>query len=214
MKPFGTLVILIYLSFCMYNCKKDEISKKYFTDFHDILIKASDGPYESGDASYLIDIDHDNTIDVSINVHAHFSPAYGSDCYIKMTPVIGYEIAFSRCIYNSWSWHPDLADTIFKSDTVNIPKAYFTGNNISINDDFTYDSLMVAYSQDPGGIARPYSSGIYYGMGRNEYIYIAFRKSLETFSRLAWLKVKIPNSYSIILNSCRYIENENILLIE
>jgi len=201
----------------MFKCEKnneDMIPDKYFMDLHDTLIKAGDFPFANEESIYNIDIVRDTVIDISIIDFEYYSSAWGSVSYTKITPKNGFEIAFSNCIYTSWEWHPDLTDTIFKIDTVNIPKVFVNRDSISINDDFTNNSLMISYGESPGGATRAYHSGIYYWIGTHEYIYFAFRKRLDLGSKLGWLKVKIPDSFGIVLNSCRYVENENILLIE
>ena len=216
MKKFRNIIILIILAFLIYNCKKtnDVIPDKYFTDLHDTLFEATDSwPVSYAVRSFDIDFDKDSVIDISIKVSASYSSSFGSESFTQVIPKNGFEIDFSSYIYTTWNWHPGLTDTIFQNDTVMIPKVFNITDTISINNNFTNNSLMIGYSESPGGASSQYVGGIYYGITANKYEYIAFRKKTGNSNILAWLKVKVKGSSTIILNSCRYVLNENTLII-
>jgi hypothetical protein len=211
MKKFRSIYLIVVSTFLMYNCEKpnDIKSEKYFTDLHDTLIEASKYWPIYAEQYFSLDIDKDSTIDFSITVAAHFSHMDGpfAENYTQIFPKNGFEIAYTNNNYTYWYLNPD---TTYVYNSVLIPKTYNLGDEIKIDDNYTNTPLMITYSFD-GGYAV--NSGRHYGISSG-FKYISFRKIIGNINTLGWIKLKVVYSSSIILNSCRYIENENAFVIE
>lgn len=210
--------IYFFLVLCCYglffNCKKEEeVSvNKNFTDLHDTIITS----YEmNGSSSYDLDIDKDDTIDISITVVRTYSSMYPHGNYIQISPKKGNQINFSNYIDTSWYWNPTLPEKIFTYKNVMIPKIYNVGDKIKIDGDFTNDSTMITYYYSPGGANSAYFGDINRQVWINiGYKYIALRKRKENHDKLAWIKLKVISSYGIILNSCNYMETKDEIIID
>ncbi len=200
----------------IWGCKKDRSEIKpidnYFTDLHDTLI---DAQWASGENNFMLDLDKDNINDIIITNYSHYSSFAGSESYIKITPVNGYEIVFLDYIAKTWELTSTLNDTLFHNDTLMIPKVLNFGGTIILDDNYTQNPLMITYNFFPTGPGIGFSSGLNYGItGYNDYYYMAFRKVNGNIHKLAWLKAKFNgNNNGIILNSCKYADYSNILIV-
>jgi hypothetical protein len=124
-------------------------------------------------------------------------------------------MAYAMYIDSTKSWNYILPGTIYPGDTLVMPKEYNKGDTIKFSDDFTGNSLMISYytsSASPGGGNE--STDMNYGVTLDKYLYIAFCKQNEGKNILAWVKLKVDPSLAIIVNSCRYIVNQDIFIIE
>jgi len=185
----------IYLFFIIsfLSCTKDETST--YTDFQETLIKAESSGWGINESHFDINIDKADSVDIKItavNYHYHFY----SGSYIQVECYNDYEIAFDTSNGNI------LPKEYYLGDTIEIDK-YYTGNPLKI------DYLYVSWS--PVGTI---TDTLTYGISSNIYLYIVFRKQSGNKNILAWLKLKIIDSTSIILNSCNYIINQDIFIIE
>jgi hypothetical protein len=207
-------LLIFCCAFCLTNCNKtDDINiDKYFNDLHDTLIS----PYGFYNPIYFdVDLDKDHIPDVSIKTYDEYS-VYGSfEYYIQIYSQNGYEISFSTIVDTSFEWTPSKPDTSFYYYSVMMPTINDIDDIITINDNYTEDTIMIVYNKVPHPVTRPYSKGI----SRNQWVgigykYIAFRKLSETEHRLAWLKVSVISSTEIKINSCRYFEKKDEITIE
>lgn len=211
------IVLLCFLALFAH-CKKTEEPNieppidEYFTDLHDTLLYVDWACY---DRHFSFDIDKDSTFDIKITCFSSYSSTGGgSRSYVEITPLNGYEIVYSNQETITWSWNPEI-DTIYHIDTVRIPKAVHIGDTIFLEDYYTSDPIMIKYAYTPSGPGSGYSSGLNYGIQEESDYYMGFRNTNGDNHKLAWLRVKNGNAYKqIILNSCKYIENEDMLIIE
>lgn len=212
-------IIFLVLILCyglLYNCKKEgEVSiDKNFMDLRDTIIKIPDG-LMTGSTNFDLDIDKDNTIDLSVLVVKYYSSMYPWSNYIQITPKNGYQLNYSNYVDTSWYWNPTLPDKVFEYKKVKIPKIFNARDTIKIESDFTNDSTMIAYYQNPGGANSMYHGEIYRKAWLNiGYKYIALRQRKENDIKLAWIKLKVIGSSTIVLNSCSFIEKEVKTVIE
>lgn len=211
--------IIVICFFVLFNsCNKSEeteikpdiepIVDLYFTYLNDTTVFSHWACYES---YFYLDIDKDSSNDIKLITFSSFSAGWGgsSRSYIEVTPLNGYEIAFSDCITTSWYWN---GNTVYVIDTVKVPKVFQLGDTIFSEADNTQDSIKIRYNNSPND--TQYSSGLHYSIEADTNFYMAFRKINGINNKLAWLKVKSYGAYSITLNSCRYMENETFLIIE
>jgi len=212
-----TLIFILIL--CCYglffNCKKEEIGKdENFTDLQDTIIKIPDG-LMIGSTNFDLDIDKDNTIDLSILVVKYYSSMYPWSNYVQISPKNGYQLNYSNYVDTSWYQNPTMPTKIFEYKKVIIPKIVNTGDTIKVEGDFTNDSTKIAYNKNPGGANSQYYGGIYMKAWINiGYKYIALRQRKDNDIKLAWIKLKVNSSSEIVLNSCYHIENKEELIIE
>jgi hypothetical protein len=212
------LLLVMCTSFLLINCNKSKDippNNRYYTDLKDTLLTTDLGVGWE-EFHYSLDIDKDSIKDLSILVHSSFHTMVGYEYFIQMTPKNGYEILFSNTIDTTWYWNPSLPDSIYSFDTVMIPRINDYNDMVYINDNYTDDSIMLTYFFAPSTRAtEARSSGLHrfqwQGIG---YKYVAFRKYNNNGNKLAWLKVNVSDINSIKLNSCKYSENENEILIE
>lgn len=190
------------------------IINKNFTDLHDTIIKVPDGPM-IGSTNFDLDIDKDNTIDLSILVVKYYSSMYPWSNYVQISSKNGYQLNYSNYVDTSWYQYPAMPTKIFEYKKVIIPKIFNTGDTIKIEGDFTNDSTKIAYIKNPGGANSQYYGGIYMKAWVNiGYKYIALRQRKENVDKVAWIKLKVNSSSVIVLNSCFYNENKEELIIE
>ncbi len=109
-----------------------------------------------------------------------------------------------------------MVDTLFQIDTLMIPKVFDYGDTIILNDATTLNPLMISYRYHPTGPDAGYSSDIRYGIEYyTDYYYVAFHKTDSNSNRMAWIKLKFPvNFEGIIVNSCRYSDDADFLIIK
>ncbi len=223
MKNFSYLITVLSFFVLFNNCNKSEetgidpiepkiepIVDLYFTDLNDTIVYSEWACY----SSYLsLDLDKDSTNDIQIETFSSFSGGMGrsSKAYIEVSPLNGYQIAFSDCVTSSWSWNPEI-DTIYHIETVMVPKVFQQEDSIFLEGDYTPAPIKLIYGRSP--VDDEYSSGLHYHIEADTNFYMAFRKINGTNHKLAWLKVKSYGAYSITLNSCRYMENETFLIVE
>jgi len=223
MKYFSYLIIVLSFFVLFNNCNKSEetgiepiepeiepIVDLYFTDLNDTTVFSHWACYES---YFYLDIDKDSIDDVKIITFSSYSSGSGGSnrSYIEVTPLNGYEIAFSECVTSSWSWNPEIG-TIYHIDTVLDPNVFQQEDSIFLEGDYTPAPIKLIYGRSP--VDDEYSSGLHYHIEADTNFYMAFRKINGTNHKLAWLKVKSYGAYSITLNSCRYMENETFLIVE
>lgn len=215
MKKTAYIILVLVCSGLFFNCTKEEIGKnENFTDLKDTIIKIPDG-LMIGSTNYDLDIDKDNTIDLSILVVKSYSSMYPWNKYIQISPKNGYQLNYSNYIDTSWYWNPTLPAKVFQYGKAIIPKIFNVGEAIKLEGDFTNDSTMIAYYQNPGGANSMYYGDIYRKAWVNiGYKYIALRQRKENVNKLAWIKLKVTSSSVIVLNSCCYIENKEEMIIE
>lgn len=209
-------LVLIFCCFgLLFNCKKEEIGEdENFTDLQDTTIRIPDG-LMIGNAKFDLDIDKDKTIDLSILVVKYYSSMYPWSNYIQITPKNGYQLNYSNYVDTSWYWNPTLPAKVFEYGKAIIPTVFNAGEVIKLGGDYTNDSTMIAYYQNPGGAGSMYHGDIYRKAWVNiGYKYIALRKRKENHDKLAWIKLKVTGSSQIVLNSCYYIENKEELIVE
>lgn len=215
MKKIAYSVLILCCYGLFFNCKKEEVGEDgNFTDLQDTTIRIPDG-LMIGNANFDLDIDKDKTIDLSILVVKYYSSMYPWSNYIQITPKNGYQLNYSNYVDTSWYWNPTLPAKVFEYGKAIIPKIFNGGDVIKLGGDFTNDSTMIAYYQNPGGASRMYHGDIYRKAWINiGYKYIALRKRRENDNKLAWIKLKVISSSEIVLNSCYYIENVEEFIIE
>lgn len=195
--------------------KNIQITDKYFTNLNDTSLQANRWGFDNNKIDYMIDIDKDTVDDLLITVFTYYSSSYGSENYVEITPLNGYQIAFTDTFYTTWHWNPDITDTIFTDHPVAIPRVYNFEDYVSGNDSYTINRLKMSYSQTNSFIFSPYNSNVYYGIrSEDDYSYIGFRQMDNNKIKVGWLKFKLLTSSQIILNSCRYVENNNSIKIE
>lgn len=221
MMSLNLLLMVFIVSFI--SCKNhDEVYvnpdselNDHYQDLHDTLFQASQFPVNFSEKFYDIDIDRDSVVDVTLKVHTNYSSFAIRENYIQILLKNGYEINYTTLIETTWHWNPTLTDTIFRKDTIMIPKVHHLMDLISIDSDFSDQPIMLTYSYDPGGVGVKYNSFI----GRNlwiadDYQYIVFRKIEGDKNKLAWLKVKVKGYQAIHLNSCKYVEKTEETILE
>ncbi len=209
------LILILCCYSLFFNCKKEEIRKnENFTDLQDTIIKIPDG-LMIGRTNFDLDIDKDNTIDLSILVVKYYSSMYPWSNYVQISPKNGYQLNYSNYVDTSWYWNPTLPAKVFQYGKAIIPKIFNTGDTIKVEGDFTNDSTKIVYIESPGGANSMYYGGISRKAWVNiGYKYIALRKRKENVNKLAWIKLKVNSSSVIVLNSCFYDENKEELIIE
>ena len=186
----------------------------FFTDLHDTLLYAE---WANGADTFYFDVDKDSTRDIMIHVSSYYSSFAGSESYIRIMPLHDFEIAFSKIATTSWYWNPDLPDTVFTTDTVMIPEVFYPGDTIRMDDHFTSAPLVIGYFRSPGFPGEAYNSEVQYGIHVPEetFFYFGLRNIRDPLSRLAWVREKDPaNQSGIILNSCRYLDTNYLMVIE
>jgi hypothetical protein len=215
MKKLAYLFLILCCYGLFFNCKKEDGARnENYTDLKDTIIKIPDG-LMIGSTNFDLDIDKDNTIDLSILVVKYYSSMYPWSNYVQISPKNGYQLNYSNYVDTSWYWNPTLPAKVFQYEKAIIPKIFNTGDTIKIEGDFTNDSTKIAYNENPGGANSQYYGGIYMKAWVNiGYKYIALRQRKETVNKLAWIKLKVNSSSVIVLNSCYYIENKEELIIE
>ena len=214
MKTFVYLFSLI-LIISFVSCNKDNESQedKNYTDFYDTLI------FQHGEEfardTFRVDLNKDGEIDFYLSLYNIFLSLGYSESYYEITPLHGYQICYTEDITTSWNLSSPI-DTIYTVDTFFIPKTFDSGDSISLSGNYTNDSLMIEYVSSPTGPGVEYSSGISYGIERDydNYHYIALKYMDEGNSILGWLKISFYQYGGIILNSCYYSENVNLLILE
>ena len=219
MKKFRFIFIIVCFSIIIFNCKKtnDVKLEKYFIDFHETILGYNNyyqwPPVQT--EYYDIDIDKDSLTDITIFVSSNFGhdsgPTY-TEGFIQVTPKNGIEMAFTNYIDKTWSWNPSTNDTTYYYKTVQLTKVFKLNDTIKFEDNFTDSSLFISYSYTRNPIT--YNSNDEYGLKPNGLIYLAFRSGDVNNSKLGWLKVEVKGSSTIILNSCMYVVNENLLVIK
>ena len=210
MKIYLAIISLLCAFLCC-KCSKEEVilPDPYLVDLQDTLVFASP-TYNSG--IFMLDLDKDSIFDVEFEYFNHESHISPIEIYHKITPLNGFEISFSKWEVNRWSWDPSQIDTTFFVDTFNIAVTYNTGDTIKSNSDWTSEPIMLYYSISPSGPSVGLWNSYQYGNLQSTYYYIAFRKYLGNSPILAWIKLK--NYEGITLNSCRYQDNADILIIK
>lgn len=208
-------ILIVFLS-----CQKDEIVTQSvddnYTDMHDTIISVQ---WANGGRDFNLDIDNDSIDDVKFTVYSYYSKYVGSKDYLQVTPLNGFELAFTKHQTTTWRlnahWVDTLlvTDTVFVIDTVLVPKVFNLGDTIFWNDKYSAESQMINYSDTPSSAGAKYYSGLRYGIKKGGYFYLGFHKLYNEKSRLAWLKVN-PILYGIIFNSSCYIDNEKLVIIE
>ncbi len=215
MKRIAYLALILCCYGLFFTCKKEDVTRnENLTDLKDTIIKIPDGMM-TGSTNFDLDIDKDNTIDLSVLVAKSYSSMYTWGYYVQITPKNGYQLNYSNYVDTTWYWNPTLPDKVFQYEKAIIPKIFDNGDTIKIEGDFTNDSTKIAYYQNPGGANSIYHGGIYRKAWVNiGYKYIALRQRKENVNKLAWIKLKVNSSSEIVLNSCCYFENKEKLIIE
>jgi len=210
---FFILILCCYSLF--FNCKKEDGAKnENYADLQDTIIKIPDG-LMMGSTNFDLDIDKDNTIDLSILVVKSYSSMFPWSQYIQISPKNGYQLNYSSYVDTSWYWNPTLPAKVFQHEKSIIPKIFNVGELIKLEGDFTNDSMKIAYYQNPGGANSMYHGDIYRKAWVNiGYKYIVLRKRKDNDIKLAWIKLKVNSSSVIVLNSCFYNENKEELIIK
>lgn len=217
------LIILgFFVPLGLQSCQKDELetypTDLYFTDLYDTIISVE---WAGGDLEYSLDLDKDMIHDVKLSLSNRYTNIAGanlSDCYIKIIPINGNQIATMDSILTSWRWNPGMSDTSFYSYIVSMPKVFYAGDTIHINDNYSENSQTIyIYGSPPNNNAGTETSGVSFRMPvQDDYCYFGFYKLFNMKTRLAWLKVKIPNNFStrITLNSCLFTDEEMLVIAE
>lgn len=210
MRKYYFLTIMV----TFFACQKDDLDTNpldnNFIDLHDTIISLQWAP--NGIVDYNLDMDKDSINDIKLTVYSYYSSFAGSNKYLKVTPLNGFELAFNNYKTTAWRWNP-VSDTLFIFDNVMVPKVFHIGDTLFIDDKYSQNSQMISYSEWPTGPSIGYYSGLSYGIEDDDYYYLGFYKLYNTKSRLAWLKVKTVYNV-IILNSCNYIDEEMFVIKE
>jgi hypothetical protein len=215
--PMHKTLIFILILCCyglFFNCKKEDVAKnENYIDLQDKMIKIPDG-LMIGSTNFDLDIDKDNTIDLSVLVVMSYSSMFPWGYSIQITPKNDYQLSYLNYVDTSWYWNPTLPAKVFQYEKSIIPKIFNVGDTIKIEGNFTVDPTMIVYFQNPGGANSMYHGDIHRNAWVNiGYKYIALRKRKDNDIKLAWIKLKVNSSSVIVLNSCYYIENKEELII-
>lgn len=103
-KPMHKTLIFILILCChglFFNCKKEDDAKnENYTDLQDKMIKIPDGLI-IGSTNFDLDIDKDNTIDLSILIVKDYSSMHSWANYVQISAKNGYELCYSNYVDTS-----------------------------------------------------------------------------------------------------------------
>jgi hypothetical protein len=149
------------------------------------MIKIPDGLI-IGSTNFDLDIDKDNTIDLSILIVKDYSSMHSWANYVQISPKNGYELCYSNYVDTSWYWNPTLPAKVFQYGKSIMPKIFNVGDTIKIEGNFTNNPTMISYYYHSSGLNSEYNSDIiwraWYNIG---YKYIVLRQRKETVNKLA-----------------------------
>jgi hypothetical protein len=207
------LLLFIVIIANISSCKKAEIDNQISNGI--IYIKDSvlyaDVSKNNTIISYNLCIDKDT---ISFNAFYHLCNICGTEYYLQVSPLNGYEIGVSTFIDTTWTHYPN-QDFIYHYDTVLIPKTYQTGDTIKKNSLFSSQSIMITYCKKASAPETSYWSGISRDiLIGNTYKYFIFRKNESNQTHYFWLKVKVLDYSRILFNSYKDCSKEDVIVIK
>jgi PKD repeat protein len=185
------------------------VEDKNYTNLHDTIIRQVFSAYDY--KLCAIDIDKDNSIDITFKVTYSHRSMNGSSQSIEIIPSNGYQIDTINYIDTLWEDRGN--GRIYSYPIVIMPRIYNNGDTVSNDNNTFFDNSVV--------IAENSANGGYYERSpiiREKWINIGDRylivrkKSTEGFL-YCWIKIRPLSSSTLEIRSYSYLQNVDKMII-
>jgi hypothetical protein len=95
-----------------------------------------------------------------------------------------------------------------------MPNKHNIVDTIKFDGNYIKNSFKLSYYSSSTSPTGSETTRTNYGLHTDKFLYIVFRNQTGGKKKLGWLKLKINSSGSIQINSCYFVVNKDILIIE